>query len=562
MKATLGATRHELHAAIQRAVAKASANGELSLAGEFRMPSFWVKRAPAGQGEFASNVALALASAARITPQQVAAILRAHLLSENIWPGDIEEANGFLNFQLDDPSLANHVTRALTEGARYGAGSTLSGRRINLEFVSADPTGPLPFAAGRIAAAGEALCRLLEFQGADVTREFFLNDVELSPKLHLLGESVAAFYLAAFGREGEWPEGALRDNFVRSVAESIVRNEGNVYLLVPEAERTAAFAHRACEAAIAAQKRTLSAFGVNFDVWASENALRREGRVSAAIEKLKQRGYTYERDGALWLRTSAFGDEADRPLVRANSQPTYLAADIAYHSFKFERGFDLLLNIWTMEHRPYAMRTRAALRAAGCDAERLEVLLCESARLLRDGRAVITDKGGGPLTLEEAMRDIDPETLRFWFLGRDWNEVVEVEIEVACRDDEANPGYAARLAPARLGTMIRELEAVPGNAGAMNQPLAATSWSTEERELLRLVALWPDEAETAAQRREPQRVARFVTEMAAAVRQLLAESGATVAESHAPARLQLLRAAQITVSNALHLCGVEVRERF
>ncbi|HVF10435.1 MAG TPA: DALR anticodon-binding domain-containing protein [Abditibacteriaceae bacterium] len=585
-------TRSTLRAALARAALRARAEGALTLAEEtlsFReLPPFVVERAPAGRGDFASNAALVLAAAVGMPGAAVAALLGEHLQQSEVWRGarvfQVEEANGFLNFRFDDNFLGEQIARALREGARYGSGTALAGTRINVEFVSTDPTGPLPFGAGRIAATGEALCRLLEFQGAAVTREFFLNDTETSSKMRLLGESVAAFYLQAFGHGGDArpprPEGALEDDFVRDVAASIVQREGNSYLLVPEAERAAAFAHQAREAAVAAQQRTLRDFGVRFDVWTSEEALRREGRIAAVVRKLQERGQLYVREDTLWLRSTEFGDETDRPLVRSNGEPSYLAADIAYHCFKFERGFDLLLNIWTAQHRPYVARTRAALRAAGCDANRLEVLLCENARLLRDGAFLASGRDGGHPTLEQALQDIDAATLRFWFLQRNWDDISEIDLESARRADETNPAYAARLAPARLGTMIRQLEALPATApdpepAAESSTASSTAWSTEERELARLVALWPDEAETAARERQPQRVARFVVEIAAVVRRLLAaETGnaeARNAESQNQesqnqesrrARLPLLRAAQITVSNALRALGIEPDEKF
>jgi len=551
-------TRATLRHALVEAVHGAIAAGALpASAGE--LPAFWVKATPSRRGvlqhEFASNAALAIGAAWRMAPAAVAAELQFHLESAGAWPGRIEEANGYLNFRMDDEFIAGQIERANREGERYGAGTALANTRINVEFVSADPTGPLPFALGRIAAAGDVLCRVLAYQGADVTREFFLNDVETSSKMRLLGESVAAFYLEAFDRAGERPEGALTSEFVRGVAQEIVQREGNRFLLVPDAERAAAFAHQAREAAVAAQQKVLQELGIRFDVWTSEATLRREGRVDAALDKLRAAGHIYESEGGLWLRTTAFGDEADRPLVRApgagEGQPTYLASDIAYHSFKFERGFDLLLNIWTMQHAPYVARTRAALQAAGYDAAKIEVILSEGAVWLRDG-SLEEDA----FTLEDALHELDASTLRYLLLQQAWNVRIEVDTEIARRDDEKNPAYAARLIPSRLGTMIRELEAF----GAANAAAGATL-SEDEREVARLVALWPDTTETAALRREPQRIAAFVGELATVVRRLL-EASRPADDGVGAERLQLLRAAQVTATNALRLLGVEATEKF
>lgn len=520
-------------------------------------PHFWVKRARSGHGEFSSNLALVLAARQKRAASEIARELCAVLK----WPGEVEEAGGFLNFRLDDQSLKNEVTRAVTEGARYGAGGSLAGQRFLVEFVSADPTGPLPFALGRIAAAGDALCRVLNFQGADVTREFYLNDVESSSKMRLLGESVAAAYARHFGREVELPEGALSDKFIQRIAGDIAENEGTAFLLVPEAERNAKFAHSAREAAVASQKDTLKEFGVRFDVWTSEAALRNEGRVESVLRKLAERGESYENNGATWLRTTKYGDLSDRVLVRENGEPTYLASDIAYHVFKFERGFDVVFNIWTGEHREYIERTRAALTAAGCDAARLEVVACEGARWLVDDKPVARGREGGAFSLNEALQELEHGTLRFLLLRADWDSVVTIDAEQAQRDDESNPGYAARLLPSRLATLIREAEANPAADAADSDAVAgdAVDWNAEGQAIARLVALWPETAQSAAAERAPHKVAEYVGELASAVRAGLkvARPGSLSANG-----LEVLRAAHVVAVNALGVLGIEASDKF
>ncbi|MDF2439885.1 MAG: arginyl-tRNA synthetase, partial [Abditibacteriota bacterium] len=404
---------------------------------------FWVKRSE--RAEWSSNVALVVAARQKRAPREVAQQLIAvlnvrsqaqsqvHSTSGSPFLGRVEEANGFLNFHLSDEQLDAQLQRAGEMGARYGSGSSLSGQRMNVEFVSADPTGPLTLSSGRIAAMGESLCRLLEWQGASITREFFINDVEASSKMRLLGESVGAFYRATFESraEAEANEELLTDDWVRSVARAMAQREGNRFLLVPEDEAVCAWAHEAREAAVASQKATLARLNVRFDVWTSESALREQGRVQAALDKLKARGHAYERNGVLWLQTTAFGDEADRPLLRADGQPTYLASDIAYHTFKWERGFARLINIWTAEHRMYIGRTRAALQASGCDAQALEVLPCEGARLRRDGTLQVVGRGGGSVTLDEVLADVEADSLKYFLTTRGWEEALDIETDIA-----------------------------------------------------------------------------------------------------------------------------------
>lgn len=525
--------------------------------------AFWVKRSE--RAEWSSNVALVVAAPQKKAPHDVARqlidVLQTQSTSGALFKGRIEEANGFLNFHLSDEQLDAQLKRAAELGARYGSGNSLSGQRLNVEFVSADPSGPLTLSSGRIAAMGESLCRLLEWQGASITRECFLNDIETSSKMRLLGESVGAFYRATFesGADAEPNEELLTDDWVRGVARAMAQREGNRYLLLPDDEATRAWAHEAREAAVASQKATLQNLGVRFDVWTSESALHEQGRVQAALDKLKARGHAYERNGVLWLKTTAFGDEADRPLVRADGQPTYLASDIAYHTFKWERGFAHLINIWTAEHRMYIGRTRAALKASGCDAEGLEVLPCEGARLRRDGTPQIVGRGGGPVLLDEVLEDVEADTLKYLLTARGWDESIDLEIDIARRDDESNPAYAARLLPSRLSTLIGELEAHQ----SITQSTLEVPWSEEDRTLRRLVAVWPDEAETAALRREPQRVNAFVAELAKATANWLkASRPADKSTSVGAGQLELLRACRVVAANALQLLGLEARESF
>ncbi len=501
------------------------------------------------RGEYSSNIALVMAARIKSTPaavfDELIQQLQRDLQLQNI---NCIFSQGFLNFSMNDDLLHNSIARALTEKQRYGASDKMARQRVNVEFVSADPTGPLHLHHARIAVAGDALCRLLAFQSADVTREYFLNDIESSSKMRLLGESVAAFYLREFGREQDLPEGALDDEFVHQVASQIAAREGNKFLLRPDSERTSLFAHEAREAAVQNQKESLRALNVNFDVWSSESALYRDGRVASVIEKLQNAGHVYESGGALWLKTTSFGDEADRPLKRKSGDYTYLASDIAYHAYRFERGFDLLINLWTAQHQQYLARTRAALSAAQYPVEKLEGITCESTRLLRDGSAI--GESENAVNLQIAFDEIDPQNLRFLLLLVDWNEVANIEIETARRDDESNPAYAARLLPSRLSTLIGQSEAASEHSEIEN-------WTDSERQLARFVAIWPDEVATATSERRPQRVARFVLEMAQTVRELLSASQAARSTPVA-----LLRAAHVTSENALRVLGIEPRDRF
>ncbi len=540
-----------------------------------------ITRANAGFGEWTSSAPLQIA---QISGREVSSI--GHTLISLLAPhfaGRIELRNGRLNFFMSDDFLRSTLELAAREGAHFGAGDALAGQRILVEFVSADPTGPLPFLAGRHAALGESICRLLENQGARVTREFYLNDATASPKIRSLGEGVAHWYLEAFGRgqngsststNGASTNGA-GDAFVRGVAAELARRDGAKWLNSSREERIAVGAAAALESAIDAQKSTLERMGVRFDNWVSESSLRREGRVEAALEKLQGRGFTFEKDGAMWLQTSKFGDETDRVLRRSNGELSYFAGDIAYHIWKGEREFSRIINVWGAEHEPYIARTKAALQAAGTDATRFEFVVCAGATLKRDGATLRLGSGGGPLMLEEELGEIEGDALKFHFLSAPRAKIAEIDLEIARRDDESNPAYAARLLPSRLARLERQAQGQMGaidTFAASSEP-APVEWSPGERELARLITLWSDEAGEAATHLAPERVTRFVLELSDATRILLQSapdtiSGAAGAASNAASgmllaqKIELLRAAKSAAATALRLLGIEAREKF
>ena len=516
-------------------------------------------------GEFSSNAPLRAARELRQSPAQIGQTLLKRL--SPAFDGRIQLVAGRLNFFMSDNSIVEALERAAREGAHYGSGDALNGQRILVEYVSSDPTGPLPFAAGRRAVIGEAICRLLEDQGARVTREFYLNDATTSSKNRLLGEGVANYYLKAFGQDAPAPDGAFDNAFVRAVAADLTRRDGAKWLDVAASERLAACSAAALEAAIESQRATMEQLGTRFDAWVSETSMRNDGRVAAAIELLQSRGQTYQNAGALWLKTSDFGDDADRVLQRGDGSPTYFAGDIAYHLWKVERDFDAIINVWNATHELYVKRTLAALRAAGAPVEKFEFVIVDGANLKRDGVPLRLGLSGSEILMNEELGELDGDRLKFFFARTPPEKTAEVDIETAARDDETNPAYAVQLLPSRLARLTREAQgrapksasstAIGSeNAGANNQ----IEWSAGERELARLVALWPDTAHQASARRSPALVANFALEMALATRDLLSATAPSTAPN--ALRLELLRAAGFVAAAALKMLGIEARDRF
>ncbi|RYX85228.1 hypothetical protein EON83_06435 [bacterium] len=503
----------------------------------------------ANWGEFTSNFPLQSAKARGQSAEEIGQTARERLGSH--WPGRIGLERGRLQFFMSDEHFLLELERATREGAHYGASNSLSGQRYLVEYVSSDPTGPLPLGAGRHAAWGEALCRLLEYAGARVSREFYLNDQTTSSKLRSLGEWVVNAYSGAFGQNT-----GPSDAFSRTLGGELARRDGAKWLQSAPDERIEAATTFALERAVESQRASLERFGTRFDSWVKESDLERDGHISRAFALLAERGLTYELDGALWLRTTQFGDDADRVLRRASGRATYFAGDVAYHIWKAERGFDRIFNVWGVGHKTYIARTKAALLAAGLDADKFEFLTVEEAALERDGVPIRLGLGGGPLVLDEEVEEIGADALHWFFTAKPAAKTAVVDLEIATRDDESNPAYAAQLLPSRLATMRRQLE----GRLSVSPEAEQGDWNAGERELARLVALWPDTVESAATERAPEKIADFVSQLARATRELSRNTAPSLAPTSR--RLELLRASGNVAASALKILGVDANERF
>jgi len=500
-------------------------------------------------GEYTSNWPL---QSAKSGGQSVAGLGEtARLALSPYFEGRIIYLKGRLLFFMSDEHFFSQLERATREGAHYGQSSVLAGQRFLVEYVSSDPIGPLPFAAGRHAAWGESLCRLLETAGARVSREFYLNDLTSSSKLRALGERVANAYARAFGQGSD-----ESDVFARVLGGEWARRDGAKWLESSLEERSEAGTKFALERAVESQRASLDGFGTRFDAWVRESSLERDGHLERAVATLKERDLTFEQGGALWLATTRFGDDANRVLQRTDGRWTYFAGDIAYHTWKAERPFDRVLNVWSAGHKPYIARTQAALKAAGLDEQKFEFLTVEDATLERDGAPIRLGLGGGPLLLDEEIEEIGADALHWFFTSKSASQIAKVDLEIALRDDESNPAYAAQLLPSRLATMRRALE---GQLGASPSQIEG-DWNTGERELARLVALWPDCVQSAALERAPERIADWVSQAARATRELLRASSPSTAPT--ARKLELLRAGGHAATSALRILGVEARETF
>lgn len=500
----------------------------------------------AGHGDYATNAALVLAPLVKAPPREVAERLSGELQSRL---GDalerVEVAGpGFLNLFLADAWYVSALDWILAAGEGYGGALADPALRINVEFVSANPTGPLTAASGRHAAFGDALARVLEFAGHDVVREYYFNDA--GTQIEKLGESIRAR-----ARGEEVPEGGYEGDYVRELAAEI---PGAADIDAHE------LAGIGVELMFARIKATLHDYRVDYDVFFNEAAVH-EGSPSAverAIERLTEEGHLYRSDGALWLRTTDFGDDKDRVVTRSTGQPTYFAADVAYQEDKLERGFDQLLMPLGADHHGYISRLKAIVASLGVDPGRLEVLILQFVHVIESGaRASMSKRRGEFITLEELVAEIGVDATRFFMLSRSADSTIDLDLDLARRESAENPVYYVQYAHARIASVRRK-----AGEERVAQALAAIGAAVElhpsERELVKKLLAFPDEVLEAGERRAPHRMASYALELAQVFTAFYRDCQVVGAEPRALEdwRLRLCVVSQRTIARALDLLGV------
>ena len=526
------------------------------------MPDVEVERPrDKAHGDWSTNVALTLAKSAGMKPADIAKILIPYLSEESAVFASVEfAAPGFINFRLAPEYLTSALKEIERLGSDFGRSKTGGGEKVQVEFVSANPTGPLHVGHGRWAAVGDALANVMTAAGWQVEREFYVND--FGTQMDLFGISVAARYAQLLGLDEPVPEGGYHGAYVTEISQEIIDDEGEKYLNYPPGERHAIFRQHAEEVVIEHIKKVLTAFGVNFDVWFSERTLHASGALTKTIRRLRKQGHVYELDGAVWLKTTAFGDDKDRVLIRENGQPTYFAADIAYHADKFARGFNRVINIWGSDHHGYVARMKAAVAALGFKPNQLEVIIGQFVNLYRDGEPVRMSKRTGEIvTFEELLDEVGADIARYMFLTRSTDSPVDFDIELAKRESQDNPVYYVQYAHARISSILKHAKK---KGVALPEPGASdTSLLTEESELelVKQLLSLKETIEDAAFLRAPYRLTKYAEETAAAFHAFYTKCRVvTEDEALTAARLTLARSAQIVLKNTLTLLGVSAPE--
>ncbi|MBJ9993576.1 arginine--tRNA ligase [Paenibacillus sp. S28] len=513
-------------------------------------------------GDLATNAAMQLTRIAKKNPRQIAEAILEHI---DVKKASIEKAEiagpGFINFTLNKSYLYPVIEQVYTQGKDYGRVQLGQGQRVQVEFVSANPTGSLHLGHARGAAVGDALCNILDFAGYEVTREYYINDA--GNQVENLCKSIEARYLQALGQEAEMPEDGYHGEDIKGFAKDLVAEKGDSLLSMDPGERTAFFRSYGLEKELGKIKRDLARFRVHFDEWFSETSLYEKGLVEASLDELKAKGQVYEQDGATWLRTTEYGDDKDRVLVKNDGTYTYLTPDIAYHRDKYNRGYDRMINIWGADHHGYIPRMKAAMQAIGNDPDKLTVLIAQMVSLFQNGEKVkMSKRTGKAVTMEDLMEEVGIDAIRYFFTMRSMDSHLDFDMDLAISTSNENPVFYVQYAHARICSIYRQAE----EQGVALLPLSEvdlTVLNTEhEYDLLRKIGELPEEIATAAAGYAPHRMIRYVYDLASLFHSYYkAQRVITEDAAQTQARFALLGAVRTVIANVLRIVGVSAPEK-
>lgn len=551
-----------LSEAIIKAAESAQQDGALTLA---TLPQVQLETPPQKEfGDYASNFAMQAAKLAKTNPRTVAQAIVQRLSAP--WLEKVEIAGpGFLNFYLKPDWLFEMLERIIKAGDSWGDTIAIPKSKIQVEFVSANPTGPLHVGHGRGAALGSALVNLLRSAGHSVEAEFYINDA--GNQIDNLAASVNARYLELLGKASVFPEDGYHGRDIVQTAQRIIDREGDRYLNMEDPERLSIFKELALKEKLAALKEDLQAFGVSFDVWFSERTLHQSNAVNATCEWLTEKGHMYTCDGALWLKSTEYGDDKDRVVIRDNGVPTYLAADIAYHRNKLERGFDTIINIWGADHHGYIPRVKAAIAAMGYQPDQLEVLILQMVSLYQNGELVkMSKRTGQGVTLTELMEEVGVDAARFFFIMRSADSQLDFDLDLAKSRTNENPVYYIQYAHARIASIFRQAEDsgldVSQMLNSVDSSRLAVLTQNAEIDLIKKLGSYPGEIADAARERSPHRIARFAHELAGLFHAFYNQCRIIGVEPELQAaRLALVGAVKNTIRHALGILGVTAPEK-
>ncbi|MGB9812618.1 MAG: arginine--tRNA ligase [Thermovenabulum sp.] len=524
-------------------------------------------------GDFAANIAMVMAKKAKQSPVKIAGVIKEYIekslsFYSSVPIEKIEVAGpGFLNFYLKKDWAHEALYYILKEGENYGKQDIGNGKKVQVEFVSANPTGPMHMGNARGAALGDALAELLKTVGYDVTREFYINDA--GNQIENFALSLEARYLQLLGYDAQIPEGGYHGEDVIEHMKEFIEKEGDKYLNVEPEERRRVFVEYALEKNIRRMKQDLENFGVVFDIWFSERSLHESNKVMDTIKMLQERGYTYEKDGALWFAATKFGVPKDEVLIRQNGIPTYFAADIAYHKDKFDRGFEWVIDIWGADHHGHVPRVKAGLAALGYDPEKLTIIIMQLVRLFRNGEiARMSKRTGRAVTLADLIDEVGKDAARFFFNLRSADTHLDFDLDLAVKQSEENPVFYVQYAHARISSILRTAKEqgiefdVENFSEARIKQLVGLLKEEPEIELIKKLAEFPEEIRIAAENLSPYRIANFTLELASLFHSFYNSCRVLTDDKDlTKARLILIFSTKRVLKNAFKILGISAPER-
>ncbi|MGR3766176.1 arginine--tRNA ligase [Rossellomorea sp. NS-SX7] len=512
-------------------------------------------------GDYSTNMAMQLARVAKKAPRMIAEDIMANFDQSKASIEKLEIAGpGFINFFMNNDYLTDLIPMILDQDHEYGQSDAGKGERINVEFVSANPTGDLHLGHARGAAVGDSLCNVLEKAGYKVTREYYINDA--GNQIHNLAKSVEARYFQALGQDVAMPEDGYHGADIIGIGKQLVEEFGSKYAKASEDERYKFFREYGLKVEMSKLQKDLEMFRVPFNVWYSETSLYENGKIDAALAKLRENGHVYEEDGATWFRSTELGDDKNRVLIKNDGTYTYLTPDISYHQDKFERGHDVLINIWGADHHGYIPRMKAAIEALGFDREKLEVEVIQLVHLYKNGEKMkMSKRTGKAVTMRELVEEVGLDAVRYFFAMRSADTHMDFDLDLAVSQSNENPVYYAQYAHARICSILRQAEE---SSLASEDRIDLSLIGTEkEVDLLKKLGEFPQMIADAAEKRTPHRVANYINDLASAFHSFYNANKVLDEENRelTTARLALVKSVRVTLQNALALIGVAAPEK-
>ncbi|AEG61920.1 arginine--tRNA ligase [Desulforamulus ruminis] len=560
MQGLVETIKENLNAALQKAIARAIDKG---LIPHIEVPEVMIEvPREKGNGDFASTLAMQLARSAKMPPRKIAEAVVQNLDLEGTRVERVEIAGpGFINFYLASNWVLEVIPLVQREDRNYGRQESGNGRRVQVEFVSANPTGLLHMGNARGAALGDSLASILDFAGYRVSREYYINDA--GNQIENFGKSLEVRFFQQLGRDVPMPEEGYHGEDIIDTVKGYIEKQGTALAEADPETRRKTLAAYALQEKLTHIRNTLLDFGVVYDEWFSEQSLHNSGAIQKTLEDLQARGYLYEHENALWFKATEFGDEKDEVVVRSNGIPTYFAADIAYHRNKFERGFDWVIDIWGADHHGHVNRMKGSMEALGYNRDQLHIILMQLVRLYRGGEIVRMSKRTGQfVTLEELVEEVGRDAARYFFVMRSPDSHLEFDLDLAKSQTNENPVFYIQYAHARICSILRQLQEqgrpLPTPAEVNLELLKEQA----ELDLLRKLADFPTEIAAAAELLAPHRIARYLHDLAGLFHSFYnGHRVITEDEALSGARLVLVNCVRMVLRNALGLLGLTAPEK-